>query len=207
MKINILKARFSRQTLKETKNRGHDPPEYMTTDLTIRQPTDTDGPKVHRLIARCASLDDNSRYCNLLQCTHFSATSAVAELDGEIVGVLAAYFLPDHQNTLFVWQVGVDERVRGLRIATRLLFDVLARIDCHKVRYVQATVVEDNEPSWALFASLAKTLKSRMRHKPLFDRDRHFDGQHDSEMLLTVGPLQPWHVLPKLVSQVIPEKA
>ena len=178
----------------------------MATNLTIRQPTDIDGPKVHRLITHCASLDDNSRYCNLLQCTHFATTSAVAELNGEIVGVLAAYFLPERQNTLFVWQVGVDERVRGHRIATKLLFDVLARIDCHKVRYVQATVTEDNEASWALFESLAKSLKSRMRRKPLFDRDRHFDGQHDSEILLTVGPLQPWHVLPKTVSQAISEK-
>lgn len=179
----------------------------MTTDLIIRQPTDTDGSEVHRLIARCPSLDDNSLYCNLLQCTHFGATSAVAELDGEIVGVLVAFFLPERQNTLFVWQVGVDERVRGMRIATRLLFDVLGRIDCHKVRYVQATVTEDNEASWALFESLAKSLKSKTRRKPLFDRDRHFDGQHDSEIMLTVGPLQPWHVLPKTVSQVIPEKA
>jgi L-2,4-diaminobutyric acid acetyltransferase len=178
----------------------------MATELTIRQPLDTDGAGVNRLISRCSSLDDNSLYCNLLQCTHFGATSAVAEMDGEVVGVLAAYFLPGRQNTLFVWQVGVDERMRGNRVATRLLLDVLGRIDCHKVRYVQATATESNTASWALFESLAKSLKSRMRHKPLFDRYRHLDGQHDSEIMLTVGPLQPWHVLPKTVSQAIPEK-
>ena len=178
----------------------------MISEPTIRQPVDTDGAKVHKLIARCPSLDDNSVYCNLLQCTHFGATSAVAELDGEIVGVLAAYFLPEHPNTLFVWQVGVDERMRGQGVATKLLLDVLARIHCHKVRYLQTTITGDNQASWALFESLAKSLKANTRHKPLFDRDRHFDGEHDTEILLTVGPLQPSHVLPKTASQAIPEK-
>jgi L-2,4-diaminobutyric acid acetyltransferase len=178
----------------------------MTFDLTIRQPEDTDGAKVHALIARCPSLDDNSIYCNLLQCTHFSATSAVAEMDGEIVAVLAAYLLPDSLNTLFVWQVAVDERLRGMGVATRLLFEVLGRINCHKVRYLQTTITEDNKASWALFESFAKSLKAKTRRKTLFDRNRHFDGKHDTEILLTVGPLQPWHVLPKTVSQAIPEK-
>lgn len=178
----------------------------MTFDLTIRQPEDTDGAKVHALIARCPSLDDNSIYCNLLQCTHFSATSAVAEMDGEIVAVLAAYLLPDRLNTLFVWQVAVDERLRGMGVATRLLFEVLGRINCHKVRYLQTTITEDNKASWALFESFAKSLKAKTRRKTLFDRNRHFDGKHDTEILLTVGPLQPWHVLPKTVSQAIPEK-
>lgn len=178
----------------------------MISDLTIRQPVDTDGAKVHELIARSPSLDDNSVYCNLLQCTHFAATSAVAELDGDIVGVLAAYFIPDRPNTLFVWQIGVDERVRGMGIATKLLLDVLARIHCHKVRYVQTTITEDNEASWALFEFFARSLKAKTRHKPLFERDRHFGGEHDTEILLTIGTLQPWHVLPKTVSQAIPEK-
>ncbi len=167
---------------------------------------DTDGAKVNKLIARCSSLDDNSVYCNLLQCTHFGATSAVAEADGEIVGALVAYFLPERPNTLFVWQVGVDEKMRGRGVATKLLMDVLARLHCHKVRYLQTTITADNEASWALFGSFAKSLKAKTRHKPLFDRDRHFGGEHDTEFLLTVGPLQPWLVLPKTASQAIPEK-
>ena len=161
---------------------------------------------MNKLIARCPSLDDNSVYCNLLQCTHFAATSAVAEVNGDVVGVLAAYFLPDRPNTLFVWQVGVDEAMRGRKVATKLLLDVLARIHCHKVRYLQTTITGDNEASWALFESLAASLKSKTRHRPLFDRDRHFEGKHDTEFLLTVGPLHPRHVLPKTASQAIPEK-
>lgn len=120
--------------------------------------------------------------------------------------MLVAYFLPERPNTLFVWQVGVDERMRGRGVATKLLLDVLARIHCHKVRYLQTTITGDNQASWALFESLAKSLKANTRHKSLFDRDRHFDGEHDTEILLTVGPLQPWHVLPKTASQAISEK-
>ncbi|MEQ9449631.1 MAG: hypothetical protein RLN70_12130, partial [Rhodospirillaceae bacterium] len=42
--------------------------------VTFRRPTSTDGAAVWNLIGGLDALDDNSMYCNLLQCTHFAET-------------------------------------------------------------------------------------------------------------------------------------
>jgi L-2,4-diaminobutyric acid acetyltransferase len=45
----------------------------------IRVPQPGDGPRIWRLIKAAGALDTNSLYCNLLQCSHFAETCAVAE--------------------------------------------------------------------------------------------------------------------------------
>ena len=50
-----------------------------STAFSLRRPVDTDGYALSQLIERCPPLDTNSVYCNLLQCTDFSATSIAAE--------------------------------------------------------------------------------------------------------------------------------
>ncbi len=47
--------------------------------ITLRAPDSRDGEEVWRLIRDCGPLDDNSLYCNLLQCDHFS-DSCVADV-------------------------------------------------------------------------------------------------------------------------------
>jgi L-2,4-diaminobutyric acid acetyltransferase len=73
--------------------------------IVLRAPRAEDGPTVHRLIAACPPLSTNSLYCNLLQCSHFAATSAIASRGAEALGFVAGYRLPDAPRTLFVWQV------------------------------------------------------------------------------------------------------
>src|SRR5690606_23617577 len=62
--------------------------------LSLRPPQLEDGAAVWELIRACGPLDDNSMYCNFLQCDHFADTCVVAELDGEIVGWVSGYILP-----------------------------------------------------------------------------------------------------------------
>src|SRR5690606_8989288 len=64
------------------------------TDVSLRKPDGEDGSKLHALVKRCKPLDENSLYCNLLQCTHFADTCVAAELDGELVGFISAYIPP-----------------------------------------------------------------------------------------------------------------
>ena len=71
----------------------------------IRAPRREDGAGVWDLVQDTAGLDDNSMYCNLLQCTHFAATCALAEIDGEVVGWMSGYIPPESPDVLFVWQV------------------------------------------------------------------------------------------------------
>jgi L-2,4-diaminobutyric acid acetyltransferase len=133
-------------------------------------------------------LDDNSLYCNLLQASHFAGTCAVAEIESELVGWVSAYVPPDQPDTLFVWQVCVDEAAKGQGLARRLILDVLSRPACRHVTMLECTITADNEPSWALFRSLARHLGAQLQQAEHFARERHFAGQHDSEYAVRIGP-------------------
>lgn len=159
-----------------------------SNDINFRLPCAEDGADVWRLIRSCGPLDDNSLYCNLLQCDHFADTCVVAERegDGAIVGWVSAYILPDSPDTLFVWQVAVDERAQGRGIGKRMLADLFEREACRDVRTLKTTITGDNEASWALFSSFAKSHNGKMDHEPYFRRDAHFDGKHPTEHMVTI---------------------
>jgi L-2,4-diaminobutyric acid acetyltransferase len=129
-------------------------------------------------------------YCNLLQCTHFSATSVAAEKEGDIVGFISGYRQPDNPDTLFIWQVAVGEKARGQGLAGRMLRDILSRQQEGQIKFIETTITPDNRASWALFESLANKLGAELNHTVMFDRQQHFAGQHETEMLVRIGPLQ-----------------
>jgi len=157
-------------------------------EMNLRTPTPEDGIRVNKLIAACPPLDTNSAYCNLLQCTHFAQTSVAAEISGELAGFISGYILPEQPETLFVWQVAVGESARGMGLATRMLEDILSRDACKSVNYIDTTITESNRASWALFERMAQRLEAPLNHSVMFDKDKHFNGEHDSEMLVRVGP-------------------
>lgn len=156
----------------------------------LRPPVATDGIRVNRLIAQCPPLDTNSVYCNLLQCSHFAQTSVAAEIEGELVGFVSGYIEPQQPDTLFIWQVAVGEKARGMGLATRMLQSILQREACQQVAYIDTTITEDNRASWTLFERLAEKLGAELNHSVQFDRDQHFDGEHATEMLVRVGPFR-----------------
>lgn len=156
----------------------------------IRAPRREDGAGVWDLVQGTAGLDDNSMYCNLLQCTHFAATCALAEIDGEVVGWMSGYIPPESPDVLFVWQVCVSEKARGQGLARRLIASVLARDVCSNVRRVHSTITNDNAASWALFGSIADALGADLTRQPHFKRDDHFDGRHETEHLVSIGPFE-----------------
>ncbi len=159
--------------------------------VQLRRPVSEDGARVHQLIGNCPPLDTNSLYCNLLQASHFAATSVAAERDGELLGFISGYLIPDRPDTLFIWQVAVAENGRGMGLAGRMLREILSRPACRAVSHLETTITPDNDASWALFRSLARKLGAACSDSVMFDRERHFNGQHDSEMLLRIGPFAP----------------
>lgn len=158
--------------------------------ITLRAPVAEDGAAVYELIAQCPPLDTNSMYCNLLQCSHFSTTSVAAELDNELVGFISGYIQPQKPDTLFIWQVAVGEKARGQGLASRMLRDILDRSTCQHVNFIETTITPDNRASWALFESLANKLGAELNRSVMFDRQQHFAGQHETEMLVRIGPVQ-----------------
>jgi len=133
-------------------------------------------------------LDTNSTYCNLLQCSHFANTSIVAKAGEESVGFISGYMIPSKACTLFIWQVVVSSQARGQGLASRMLHELIRRGQREEVRYLETTITKDNEASWALFRKIAKTLGARLETSVAFDKDKHFQGEHDTEHLLRIGP-------------------
>lgn len=158
--------------------------------LTFRKPKEQDGHAVHHLIKNCPPLDRNSMYANLLFCSHFADTSALVEHDGKPVGYLSAYIPPNEPDTLFVWQVAVSKEARGLGLATRMIEDILDRPELQDVEQIQTTITMDNEPSWKLFKSFARSVDANCTDEVMFCRREHFRGAHDTEHLVTIGPLE-----------------
>lgn len=157
-------------------------------DILLRVPSADDGPALHDLIAACPPLDQNSRYCNLLQVSHFAETAVVAELDGEVVGAITGYLKPQDPTTLFIWQVAVHERARGRRLATRMMEEIADREVCRQVQFLETTIEPDNAASWKAFEKFAEARNAPSDQSLLFSRERHFAGTHGDEVLLRIGP-------------------
>nr|WP_132950409.1 diaminobutyrate acetyltransferase [Rhodovulum bhavnagarense] len=150
-------------------------------------PRDEDGAAVWALIRASRPLDENSLYCNLLQCDHFRDTCIVAETEGDIVGWISAYVLPKDPETLFIWQVAVSEKARGRGLGRKMLFELVEREACAEVMRLQTTITPDNTASWGLFRSFARSLGARLEDEPYFKRDRHFEGKHATEYMVTIS--------------------
>lgn len=159
-------------------------------EIVLRQPTSKDGVAVWDLIAACPPLDQNSVYCNLLQCTDFAETCIIAERDGDVIGWISGYRPPREPQTLFIWQVAVHEKGRGCGLAGRMLQGLMERPACEGVDTMKTTITPDNEGSFALFRSFAKRAGAPFNESDGFDQQAHFKGRHDSERLITIGPME-----------------
>lgn len=160
--------------------------ESIAANLGLRIPIATDGPAVSALVSACPPLDENSRYCNLLQCTDFSETCTLAEANDKLVGWVSGYIPPNKPSTLFIWQVAVHPDARGLSLGKRMILDILGRRACVDVEMLRTTVTPENDASRGMFHSLARTLEASMREKMHFESERHFQRRQESEHLITI---------------------
>ncbi|MFN0263158.1 diaminobutyrate acetyltransferase [Tepidamorphus sp. 3E244] len=155
--------------------------------ITLRKPNDSDGSAVWSLIKECRPLDVNSMYCNLIQCDHFGETCVLAECDGDVVGWISAYIVPDEPDTLFVWQVAVSEAARGQGLGGRMLRELLTRDACSDVQQLKTTITKSNEASWALFSRFAEREGADLDSEAHFKRDEHFEGRSATEHMVTIS--------------------
>jgi len=183
--ISSLTVNISRSAPRGVPNGGGS----VTSEITLRKPLADDGPRVNALIAACPPLDTNSAYCNLLQCSHFADTCIVAEVDGDVLGWISGYRLPQDPSRFFVWQVAVSDAARGQGLAGRMLDGLMNRPEADGVTHVITTVTRDNGSSWAMFRRWAERHSAPLAESEHFERDRHFGGKHASEWLVEIGPL------------------
>lgn len=156
--------------------------------VEFRSPSALDGSAITALIQNSPPLDTNSAYCNLLQCSHFAQTCVVAESNNQILGWLSAYIPPEQQDHIFIWQVAVHSEARGKGLAKHLLSALLKRNTLAKVQYLITTITQENKASWSLFEGFAKSHQLNLSRTPHFEKAQHFQGVHETEFLVKIGP-------------------
>jgi L-2,4-diaminobutyric acid acetyltransferase len=149
-------------------------------------PSTLDGKGIWRVARDSRTLDLNSSYAYLLWCRDFAGTSAVARIDGEVVGFVIGYHRPSEPDTLVVWQVAVDAAQRGTGLGAALLDSVVRRTGA---RHLEATVTEDNDASIALFRALAARWGAGLTGGRLFTPEL-FPDEHAAEFLFRIGPFR-----------------
>lgn len=160
-------------------------------DVKLRCPVSEDAKAVWELIQRCEPLDVNSSYAYLLLCTHFSDTCVLAELNGEVVGFVSGYVEPKNPEKLFIWQVAVDARARGMGLGRGMLLEILLRDHCKKVTHLETTVSPSNEASRRMFQGVADRMRTDLKEEPYFKADLMGEDGHEDENLVTIGPFKP----------------
>ena len=159
--------------------------------IHITSPVIDDGVEIWRLASESKVLDVNSRYAYLLWCRDFADTSVVArrsdDLDDPALGFVTGYRRPEVPDTLFVWQVAVDERARGEGLAGRMLDTLVESVD--DVHHLETTITPDNEASIALFTKFADRWRAQVERRKLFDEELLGDD-HLPETRFRIGPFR-----------------
>ncbi|GAA0614162.1 diaminobutyrate acetyltransferase [Virgibacillus siamensis] len=161
-----------------------------TDDFHFQIPSKSDGAAVWELVEGTGVLDVNSSYSYLMWCEIFSETSIVVKKEDEVVGFISGFIRPDKPDTLFIWQVAVDETQRGHGLATRMLFELLDRELCSDVCYVEATVSPSNIASQHLFMGLAKKMDTSCVVGNYFLSIDFPRTGHEDESLYKIGPFE-----------------
>ncbi len=158
----------------------------MSTLHPPTMPTLEDAAKIARLVESISELDRYSPYLYLVLCDRFAETCAVSiDERGECGAFVTGLRPPMQPSTLFVWQVGVRQDLRGRGLGNQLLTSILARHQ--EVRFVETTVAPSNIPSQRLFSALARELKAECCILPGYPPSL-FPGPHEAEPLWRIGP-------------------
>jgi len=159
-------------------------------EIRVGKPRVAQGAAIHRLVDACKPLDLNSQYAYLLLCGHFAETCVLAECGERSVGFVSAYTPPGREDTIFVWQVAVDQAMRGRGLAATMLRELLARQAVRRCCYLETTVSPSNTASRRLFHRLARELGAPATETLLFAEDDFGGEDHECEMLIRIGPFQ-----------------
>lgn len=155
-------------------------------EIMFRKPEPDDAGQMYQLVKSSPPLDLNSEYYYYLLTHHYSNTCIVAEQQGQIVGFISAYFIPNDPDKLFIWQVAVDKKLRGQRLGSMMLGSLIARPECCYASHISTTVNPSNTASMALFESYSESIDSEVVTSEFIHEDDFTDDDHEAEVMLTI---------------------
>lgn len=143
---------------------------------------------MYRIVKESKVLDVNSPYSYLMWSKYFSNTSIIATNNDKVIGFVSGFLQPETPDTLFVWQVAVDLDFRGHGLATKLIEQLLLKLQGENVSYLEATVTPTNIPSSNLFKGIAKKQQTNCTIYECFSEDQFPGTDHEAELTYRVGP-------------------
>ena len=181
---SIRRYEKTREEILSTENRRE------INDIIFRNPTTGDGKDLWEITKASGTLDVNSTYHYLIMCRHFKETCIVAEKQGHTVGFVTAYIPPDSPDTVFVWQVAVDEKERGQGLGVLLLTNLFDNVTEFDVKNLDATITPSNQASIRLFSAAARRLNAPFEFEQEFFSAADFgQNAHETEILFHIGPV------------------
>tara|TARA_B110000261_G_C12941538_1_gene300652 strand:+ start:23 stop:553 length:531 start_codon:yes stop_codon:yes gene_type:complete len=155
--------------------------------IKITSPSKKDGYEVSNLVARCPPLDLNSTYHYLIQSHYFNKTCSIAFDNKKVVAFASGFINPSKNNSLFIWQVAIDENYRGRGLGIELIEFILKQNK--NVDSIETTITKNNFASRRMFQKINKKYKTSISEQILFDKEKDFFNEHDSEILIKIGPI------------------
>ena len=159
------------------------------TEITITKPNKKYAKYIYELVQESKLLDVNSEYLYLLLCEHFSGTCSIAVCKEKVIGFVSAYILPEQKNTLFIWQMAVDDEFRGNDLARKLILNIIKREENINIEYINTTISPNNVASQNVFKKLKKSLYTEITSEFFFQLT-DFKQEHNKEVLYKIGPFK-----------------
>ena len=153
-------------------------------NIDIRKAREEDFLAVHQFVSTCPPLEKYFEHFYKIMLRYFQNTCFIAEAGDNIVGFLMGFVSPVHENTYFLWQVGVSPAKQGKGVGKLLLKAMESCVKEMGGRRIEVTVDPENEPSLRLFRSLGYTNISRQEGETvhvlenLAVKDYYSPGRH-----------------------------
>lgn len=135
-------------------------------------------------------LDVNSAYCYIMWSTYFPQSSMVATYNEKVIGFIIGFIQPEKQDTLFVWQIAIDEAYRGNGLARTMIDELFDQVKNDGIQYIEATVTPSNTASNKLFSGIARNKAANYTITTCFESEDFPDNSTEEENTYRIGPLE-----------------
>lgn len=122
--------------------------------IIIRKAKEEEFLNVYEFVSRCNLLENYAEHFYKIMLRYFGNSCFIADYNGDIVGFVLGFVSQIYDKTYFLWQVGVDESMRGEGIGKMLLETVekeMRKLGCNRI---ELTIYPKNIPSKRLFEKM-----------------------------------------------------
>lgn len=157
----------------------------------FRQAEVSDAPSIQSLMKPFKELSLYSEFCCSILIDHYKESTIVATYEGSVVGFAMAHPDESDPEALYLWQVIVAPRFRGLGIMTQLLQNL---VDDHQGRELKALVHTENKMMTKALFKFAKKHDFQI-DKSIYQPDQTLDTQSSTQEIL-------WSLRQELVHEI-----